>query len=109
MLAPKQTIPYLQRGQSPAFVFVSGIASVMANIVPIEHEYDLKKAALIAYSSQLAHRLADNGIRSNCVTPGPIDFEGDFWDQVKHAALKLYERGRWRVSSDPGSAQNECR
>ncbi len=92
MLASEQAIPYLKEGQSPAFVFVSSIASVMANIMPIEHEYGVMKAALNGYSSQLAHRLGGDGIRSNFVTPGPIDFEGGFWDQVKHADPALFER-----------------
>ena len=65
-----------------AFVFISCIAPVMANIMPMEHEYGVMKAALNVYSSQLAHRLANDGIRSNVVAPGPIDFEGGFWDQL---------------------------
>jgi NAD(P)-dependent dehydrogenase (short-subunit alcohol dehydrogenase family) len=92
VLASEQAIPYLKKGQSPAFVFISSIASVMASIMPIEHEYGAMKAALNAYSSQLAHRLADDGIRSNFVTPGPIYFEGGFWDQVKQADAVLFER-----------------
>jgi NAD(P)-dependent dehydrogenase (short-subunit alcohol dehydrogenase family) len=96
VLASEQAIPYLKEsakeGQSPAFVFVSSIASVMANIMPIEHEYGVMKAALNGYSSQLAHRLAGDGIRSNFVTPGPIDFEGGFWDQVKQADPAMFER-----------------
>ena len=96
MLAAEQAIPYLkesaQEGQSAAFVFISSIASVMANIMPIEHEYGVMKAALNGYCSQLAHRLADDGIRSNFVTPGPIYFEGGFWDQVKHADPVLFGR-----------------
>lgn len=96
MLASEQAIPYLkesgQKGESPAFVFISSIASVMANIMPMEHEYGVMKAALNVYSSQLAHRLAGDGIRSNCVTPGPIDFEGGFWDQVKQADPKMFDR-----------------
>lgn len=92
MLASEQAIPYMQKGRSPAFVFISSIASVMANIMPMEHEYGVMKAALNVYSSQLAHRLVNDGIRSNVVTPGPIDFEGGFWDQVKQADPVLFGR-----------------
>lgn len=91
-LASEQVIPHLKNGESPAFVFVSSIASVMASIMPIEHEYGVMKAALNAYASQLAHRLAGDGIRSNYVTPGPIHFEGGFWDQVKQADPILFDR-----------------
>jgi NAD(P)-dependent dehydrogenase (short-subunit alcohol dehydrogenase family) len=91
MTAAEMAIPHMKKGNSPAFVFISTIASVMANIMPMETAYGAMKAALNAYSSQLAHRLAGDGIRSNFVTPGPIDFEGGFWDQVKKANPALYE------------------
>ena len=90
--AAEQAIPHLQKGDSPAFVFVSSIASVMANIMPVEHEYGAMKAALNVYASQLAHRLGGDGIRSNFVTPGPIHFAGGFWDQVQQGNPVLFER-----------------
>jgi len=90
--ATELTIPYLKESTSPALVFISTIASVMANIIPMEREYGAMKAALNAYASQLAHRLADDGIRSNFVTPGPINFEGGFWSQVEKAQPELFER-----------------
>ncbi len=90
--ATELAIPYLKQGNSPALVFISTIASVMANIVPMEREYGAMKAALNAYASQLAHRLAEDGIRSNYVTPGPINFEGGFWSNVQKADPTLFER-----------------
>ena len=90
--AAEQVVPYLQKGDSPALVFISSIASVMANIMPMEHEYGAMKAALNAYASQLAHRLGRDGVRSNFVTPGPIHFSGGFWDQVQKANPVLFER-----------------
>jgi 3-oxoacyl-[acyl-carrier protein] reductase len=92
MTAAEMAIPYMKKGESPAFVFISSIASVLANIMPMETEYGVIKAALNAYSSQLAHRLARYGIRSNFVTPGPIYFEGGFWDQIKKADPVLFEQ-----------------
>ena len=92
VVAAEQAIPHLKEGESPSFVFISSIASVMANIIPMEHEYGAMKAALNAYASQLAHRLAGDGIRSNFVTPGPIDFEGGFWDKVKKASPEMFEQ-----------------
>jgi 3-oxoacyl-[acyl-carrier protein] reductase len=41
------------------------------------------KAALINYSAALSQRLAPQGIRVNCVTPGPILIEGRSWDLLK--------------------------
>jgi 3-oxoacyl-[acyl-carrier protein] reductase len=90
--ASEMAISHLQKGSEPAFVFVSTIAAQMANIIPMEREYGAMKAALNAYASQLAHRLAADGVRSNIVSPGPIDFKGGFWDQVKQANPELYKR-----------------
>ncbi len=50
------------------------------------------KDAPNAYASQLAQRLAKDGVRSNIVSPGPIYFEGGFWDQVKQGNPELYKR-----------------
>ncbi|MFT6878777.1 MAG: 3-oxoacyl-[acyl-carrier protein] reductase [Sulfitobacter sp.] len=90
--ASEMAIPHLQKGNDASFVFVSTIAAQMANIIPMEREYGAMKAALNAYASQLAHRLAKDGIRSNIVSPGPIYFEGGFWDQVKQGNPELYKR-----------------
>ncbi len=90
--ATELAIPYLEKSGSGAMVFVSSIASVMANIVPMEREYGAMKAALSAYAAQLAHRLADSGVRSNTVTPGPITFPGGFWDQVSKVQPELFDR-----------------
>ena len=85
-------IPHLQQSTAPAFVFVSSIASVMANIPAMEQEYGVMKAALNGYSAQLAHRLAEHGIRSNVVTPGPVTFAGGFWDSIRKAQPEFFDR-----------------
>jgi 3-oxoacyl-[acyl-carrier protein] reductase len=90
--AAEMAIPQLRDSSAPAFVFISSIASVMSNIVEMEREYGVMKAALSAYASQLAHRLAGDGIRSNFITPGPIHFEGGFWDQVRQVNEDLFDR-----------------
>lgn len=74
-----------------SIVFVSSIASAMADIIPLEREYGVMKSALNTYATQLAHRLAKRGVRSNVVCPGPIDFPGGFWDQVRQAQPPLFE------------------
>ena len=87
----EKTAPMLEQS-SGAFVFIATIASVMANILPVEREYGTMKAALISYASQLAHRLAPAGARSNMVSPGPIDFPGGFWDWVRNENPELFAR-----------------
>ena len=90
--ATELAIPHLKQGSDAACVFVSTIAAVMADIIPMEREYGAMKAALNGYASQLAHRLAKYPVRSNIVTPGPIDFAGGFWDQVKQASPEMFDR-----------------
>ncbi len=88
----ERSMPTLQSSTAGSLVFVATIASVMANILPVEREYGTMKAALISYASQLAHRLAEHGVRSNMVSPGPIDFPGGFWDWVKNENPELFKR-----------------
>jgi short-subunit dehydrogenase len=64
----------------------------MAIIMPMGLKYGAIKATLNAYASQLAHRLAKDGVRSHIVSPGPIYFECGFWDQVKQRNPELYKR-----------------
>ncbi|MEM8497957.1 MAG: SDR family oxidoreductase [Pseudomonadota bacterium] len=88
--ATELAIPYLEKSGEGSMVFISSIAAVMANIMPVEREYGAMKAALTAYAAQQAHRLAPKNIRSNFVSPGPIWFEGGFWDQVKSGQPELF-------------------
>ncbi len=89
--ATECVLPHLKKSNSGALVFISSIASVMANIRPAEREYGALKAALNAYASQLTHRLAEDGIRSNIVTPGPIYIKNGFWGQVEKADPTLFK------------------
>ena len=75
-----------------ALVFVSSIASIMTQLPPGEEAYGAMKAALINYVGQLAARLGAKGVRVNAVSPGPIHFEGGFWDQVKAASPAAFDR-----------------
>jgi 3-oxoacyl-[acyl-carrier protein] reductase len=90
--ASGMAIPHLQKSNDVSFVLVSTIAVQMANFIPMKREYGAMKVALNAYASQLAHRLAKDGVRSNIVSPGPIYFEGGFRDQVKQGSPELHKR-----------------
>jgi 3-oxoacyl-[acyl-carrier protein] reductase len=84
------TLPHLLQGKDPALVFVSSIASVMTQLPPGEFAYGALKAALVNLSGQLAAIHGPKGVRVNCVSPGPIDFAGGFWDMVKEKQPALY-------------------
>jgi 3-oxoacyl-[acyl-carrier protein] reductase len=53
--------------------------------------YGAAKAALISHAKTLAVGLASQRIRVNSVAPGPIEFPGGFWDQMKQTNRDLYD------------------
>jgi 3-oxoacyl-[acyl-carrier protein] reductase len=85
-------VPHLCKGQQAAIVYLGSIASVMTANMASETEYGSFKAALIAYSAQLAYQLGKDNIRVNVVSPGPIYHENGFWDQVKQDNPAFYQR-----------------
>ncbi len=87
----KQVLPALQDSGGGSVVFIASIASVLTQLPPDELAYGSMKAALVNYSGQMAVRLASKGVRVNCVSPGPIHFEGGFWDHVKKQAPEFFE------------------
>lgn len=71
-----------------SIVFVSSIAGVEAFGAPVD--YSVAKTAVIAFSKNLARRVADRGVRVNCVAPGNVYFEGGSWDmKLKNDAERV--------------------
>lgn len=85
-------IPHLVKGSESSIVFISSIASSLIRLPSHEQAYGVFKAALVHLSGQLAAIHATEGLRVNCVSPGPIDFPGGFWDMVKAKQPAFYER-----------------
>lgn len=56
--------------------------------------YGAMKAALVNYIAQLAQEYMAEGIRANCVSPGPIFIEGGSWDYCKANFSEYYEANR---------------
>lgn len=73
-------------------VFVASIASVLTTLPPMEEAYGAMKAGLVNLVGQWAVRNAARGVRVNAVSPGPILFDGGFWDQVGKANPAMLER-----------------
>ncbi len=84
-------MPHLLDNSRASLTFVSSIASVLTQLPPGEEAYGTMKAALINYAGQLANRHGHRGVRVNCVSPGPIHFEGGFWDQVRIHQPALFQ------------------
>ncbi len=67
---------------------MSSIAGVEAFGAPVD--YSVAKTAVIAFSKNLARRVADRGVRVNCVAPGNVYFEGGSWDmKLKNDAERV--------------------
>lgn len=85
-------LPHLARGSDPAMVFIASIASVMTTLPPYEEAYGAMKAGLVNLVGQWAAMHGPKGIRVNAVSPGPIDFEGGWWDTIKQSNPEGYAR-----------------
>ena len=73
--------PFLKQSDQAAWVQVSTISAVEHHaFAGSSQSYGAIKAALINYTAQLAHEFLGEGIRCNCVSPGPIYIKGGSWD-----------------------------
>lgn len=89
MRGVQAALPYLQKSDAGSIVTISSTAAVEEFIGP--GAYNALKAATINYTSALAQKFAPEGIRVNCITPGPIEMEGRAWDQIKQGMPEFYD------------------
>lgn len=76
-LATKHAIPYLRDRRGASIVLTGSIAGVpqgsgVAGNAAGFFSYAVSKAAVIRMASLLAVELAEDGIRVNCISPGPV-------------------------------------
>ena len=83
-------IPHLKAGKDPALVFIASIASGLTHLPPGEDAYGAMKAGVISLTGQLAAKHGGIGLRVNAVSPGPVMFDGGFWDEVRVGAPQLF-------------------
>lgn len=85
--ASHAALPYLEKSQG-SIIHISSISGLQpsARTPP----YGAVKAALIQLTLSQAVRLADRGIRVNCIAPGSIEFPGGTWDRRKTSDPALY-------------------
>jgi NAD(P)-dependent dehydrogenase (short-subunit alcohol dehydrogenase family) len=84
-------LPALRRSPAAAVVNVSSAAAAMYR--PRQTVYGLAKAALEHMTKNLAAELAPDGIRVNCIRPGPVDTP-IHTKAVADPAARLAELGR---------------
>lgn len=81
--------PALAASGSGSIILMSSTAALETFVAP--QAFNAIKAAVITYGSQLAQALASQGIRVNCVSPGPIEYPGGNWEMIKGAMPAFYD------------------
>jgi NAD(P)-dependent dehydrogenase (short-subunit alcohol dehydrogenase family) len=71
IMACKHVLPIMRRQRSGAIINISSVAA-RENSYPLV-AYKATKAAMIAFTEQLALQNASYGIRANCILPGLMD------------------------------------
>ncbi|MFK8050899.1 MAG: SDR family NAD(P)-dependent oxidoreductase [Halioglobus sp.] len=81
-------MPFLEKSDAASIVIISSTAGVETFMGP--QPYNAIKGALIIHGKQLSQALAPQGIRVNCVSPGPIYFAGGAWEFIENNMADLY-------------------
>ncbi|HEX7784009.1 MAG TPA: SDR family oxidoreductase [Sphingobium sp.] len=89
MRGVQAALPYLQKSDAGSIVTLSSTAAFEEFMGP--GAYNALKAATINYTSALAQKYAPEGIRVNCISPGPVQMEGRAWDQIQKGMPEFYE------------------
>ncbi|MCB1842423.1 MAG: SDR family oxidoreductase [Halioglobus sp.] len=82
-------MPFLEKSDAGSIVVISSTAGVETFMGP--QPYNAIKGALVIHAKQLSQALAPQGIRVNCVSPGPVYIEGGAWEFIKHNMAELYD------------------
>lgn len=82
-------MPFLEKSEAASVVIIASTAGVETFMQPAP--YNAIKGALIVHGKQLSQALAPQGIRVNCVSPGPIFIEGGAWDYIKTNMAEVYD------------------
>jgi len=80
---------YLEMSDDGSIIFMSSTAAVENFVRP--QAFNALKAALITYGSQLSQALGPKGIRVNMVSPGPVEYPGGNWFNIKEAKREFYD------------------
>lgn len=87
-LAVDVLTPVLAQSDCGSIIFMSSTAAVETFLAP--QAFNAIKAAMITYGSQLSQALAPQGIRVNCVSPGPIEYPTGNWEAIKSSMKDFY-------------------
>jgi NAD(P)-dependent dehydrogenase (short-subunit alcohol dehydrogenase family) len=88
-------MPFLEKSGAAAIVVIGSVAAVEEFAAP--QTYNAIKAAVIVHAEQLALALGGQGIRVNCVSPGPVFIEGGDWDFIKNNMPDFYQASQAKI------------
>ncbi len=100
--------PYLKQAAPAAFVQIGTITAFENHtFVGSGFSYGAIKAAIINWVHQLSLEFMGEGIRCNCVSPGPIYLRGGSWDYLEKALPDYYASNIARQPSGRFGNPNE--
>jgi NAD(P)-dependent dehydrogenase (short-subunit alcohol dehydrogenase family) len=81
-------VPFLEKSSCGSIVLISSVSGFEVDFAA--GSYGATKAALIHYAKGLSRKLAGQGIRVNCVSPGNTYFEGGIWQNIEKGMPDLF-------------------
>lgn len=72
VITTRHAVPFMKQSGGGAMVHISSIQCLRGDDKP-QDAYQAAKAGMLALSKSLAIQFARDGIRSNCILPGPVD------------------------------------
>lgn len=84
-------IPHLERSKGNV-ITISSVSGRIIDFTAVPSPYGPMKAALIHYTSQLAHKYAPQGVRANTVSPGNIYVEDGVWGNVEKTMPEFFAK-----------------
>lgn len=85
----RAALPHLQKSDAGSIVTLSSTGAVEEFMGP--QPYNALKAAVINYSSALAQKHAAEGIRVNCLIPGPVYTDDGPWAYIKANMTEFHD------------------
>ncbi|HUL07101.1 MAG TPA: SDR family oxidoreductase [Candidatus Acidoferrum sp.] len=72
VVTTRHAVPFMKQSGGGAMVHISSIQCLRGDDRP-QDAYQAAKAGMVALSKSIAIQFAGDGIRSNCILPGPVD------------------------------------
>ncbi len=85
----EEALPALRASGNGSILILGTMAASETFVAPMA--YNAIKASLITWSKQLSQQLAPDGIRVNCLSPGPTMFKGSNWEMIRVARSRIYD------------------